>query len=121
MKKFQKTLPYDRAARVGAEIYKIIAPLCHEHLDEPRVHGVQITQVILTRDLRLARIYYFLSGDAAARAACQEGLESATGMLKRAINEDLALRYIPDLVFHFDESIEQGERVTELLRQLEPK
>jgi ribosome-binding factor A len=117
--KYAKQRPFDRAERVGGEIFAIIAELCQRRLTDPRVVGVQITSVKITKDLRLARIYYFCAGDADARHACQAGLERASGLLKREINDQLAMKFMPELVFHFDETIEEGERIDQLLRQID--
>lgn len=111
-------LPFDRAERVGAEIHEVVAALCRERLDDPRLNGVLITGAKATKDLRLARVYYFLRGDAAARKRCAQALHHAHGLFKRAVAERLALKFTPELEFHFDESIEHGERVDELLERI---
>lgn len=113
-----KHLPYERADRVGQAIFEQVATLVRERLADPRLTGVQITSVKVTKDLRLARIYYFIGGDAKTRAACQAGLAAASGFLKRAVAGALAMKFTPELQFFFDESIEYGERVDALLESL---
>lgn len=113
-----KTLPYDRSERVGQAIFEVIAALCRERLNDPRLATVVITGVKVTRDLRLARIYYFLRGDATIRKAGAQGLAHAEGLFKRAVAERLAMKFTPELSFHFDDSIEHGERVDELLERI---
>lgn len=114
-----KHLPYNRADRLATELHHIIASAIHDLLTDPRLEGVQITQVRVTKDLRLARVNYFLRGDPVTREACQKALEGATHRLRRVINDALSLRFLPELLFHFDEAIEQGERIDDLLRTLE--
>lgn len=111
--------PYDRAERVAEQIRQIVAQLCHERFSDPRLAGLQITRVKVARDLRLARIHYFLRGDAAAIKACQQALEHAAGLMKHAINEQIALKFTPELKFHFDDAIERVERIHDLLSNLD--
>ncbi|MBI2346193.1 MAG: 30S ribosome-binding factor RbfA [Deltaproteobacteria bacterium] len=113
-----KRLPFDRAERIGQAIYEVVAQLCRERLADPRLAAMQITGAKVTKDLRLARVYYFLRGDLAARAACAEALACAHGLLKRAVAQRLAMKFTPELEFLFDESIERGERIDALLGSL---
>lgn len=110
--------PYDRCERVGTELRAVIAQYCLQ-LDDPRAYMVQITAVKVSRDLRLARVYYFLRGSDAERTACQECLTAKAGQIKHAISDAISIKYMPDLVFHFDESIEHSERVSEILEDLD--
>ncbi|MBI4237956.1 MAG: 30S ribosome-binding factor RbfA [Deltaproteobacteria bacterium] len=111
--------PFDRASRVAEQIRQIVAQLCHERFSDPRLVGLQITRVKVARDLRLARIHYFLRGPEAAIHECQRALEHAAGLMKHAINEQIALKFTPELKFHFDDAIEHGERINDLLRELQ--
>ncbi len=116
-----KRLPYSRSDRVATEIHQILAQFIHDELDDPRVHGVQLTQVKVSKDLRLARVLYFLRGTAEQRRDCQEALEHAIGKCKQVIGRHIVMRYMPDLVFHFDDTIERAERIDELLKTIQPK
>lgn len=111
--------PYDRASRIATEIHQVIASYCQERLSDPRLQGVQITAVRVSRDLRVARVNFFLRGTPEEREACVAGLRSASGALKRALGEQLVLKFMPELHFHFDDAIEQGERVGDLIEKLE--
>ncbi len=113
-----KHLPYSRADRIATEIHHVVAEYIHNDLDDPRVAGVLITQVKLTKDLRLARIHFFLRGSDMQRRECQAGLEQAAGRLKHAINQQIVMRYMPALEFHFDETIEHAERIEDLLQEI---
>lgn len=113
-----KRLPYSRADRIATEIHHVVAQALYDTVSDPRVSGVLITHVKVSKDLRLARINYFLRGTASARVECQLGLEQAVGKLKQTIGEQLVMRYMPELVFHFDESIEHAERIEDLLEKI---
>ncbi len=116
-----KHLPFSRADRVATEIHNIVAMFCLHRLEDPRLAGIQITKVRVTKDLRMARINYFLRGTDTQRSACQEGLEKSSGLIKRAIAEQMRLKFMPELVFHFDGAIEHGERISELLSQIKER
>jgi ribosome-binding factor A len=61
-------------------------------------------------------VYVSVLGDEAAREASLEGLRSAHGVLQRALAHELRLKHTPTLTFEYDESIERGMRITELLK-----
>jgi ribosome-binding factor A len=65
--------------------------------------------------LRHARVYVSVLGDEAARADTLAGLSSAHGVLQQAIGRELRMKRTPTLEFVFDESIDRGMRISELL------
>ena len=85
-----KNLPYERSDRVSGEIQHLVAGLLTNELSDPRLKGVSITKVNLTRDLRLARINYFMSdANEGAKTAARKGLASACGFIRRRIGQVL--------------------------------
>lgn len=113
-----KRIPYQRADRVADQLFQVVAALFTEDAEDPRLKGVRITSVKLTRDMQLARIYYFIDGDEERRNACLKGLDSASGFIKREIAHKVALRFMPTLKFFFDDSIEYGEHIDDLLNKI---
>ena len=115
--------PFARADRVGGQIQKAMSDLLHKKLKDPRLENVTITGVKLTRDLRLAKIYFALSdavqdgGDKAQRDAAQ-GFKSALGFIKRSLAQQLGLKYMPDLRFYYDPSFDYGLKIETLLKTL---
>ena len=75
----------------------------------------------MSRDLRIAKVYFSTAGDEASRKAVQEGFEKARGFLKRELAQRLELRYMPDLNFYYDESIDYGARIEQLLKDAKKK
>ncbi len=74
-----------------------------------------MTSVETSPDLRQARVYVSVLGDAEQREATMAGLESAHGVLQLAVARELRMKHTPTLEFLFDESIGRGMRITELL------
>lgn len=116
-----KTIPYDRSERVGDRILQILADVVYKDIEDPRLKGLQLTGVKVTRDLQIARVYYFISGDAAARKDCLAALQKYAGAFRHALAQELTMKFLPTLHFHFDESIERGERIDALIEGLHQK
>jgi ribosome-binding factor A len=107
-----------RKDRLADEIRDIIANLFSGgQMQDPRLTLVAITAVKLTADLQLASVYYRVI-DQTPVAEVQKGLERAAGFLRSRLAENLDIRRVPALRFFFDESIENGERIEGLLRQI---
>ncbi len=109
---------FRRADRVAEAIQEEVADLIRMRIKDPRVGFVTITGVEVTPDLRHARIFYSLVGDAAAREATQRGLESAAGFIQGELGRRLRLRFAPVVEFRFDPSLERGARIEQLLKDL---
>lgn len=108
-----------RSDRVGMEIKREINEILKLKVRDPRVQGVTITDVHMTGDLSLAKIYYTIHSTLASdNQKAQTGLEKATGTIKRELARKLTMYKIPDLVFEKDQSIEYGNKIDEMLRNL---
>jgi ribosome-binding factor A len=111
---------YSRNQRVSGLIQQIIAETIRQELDDPRIRQVTVTRVQVSPDLRLARVFYCLSGDAEAKTAAQQGLEKAAGLFKKVLDHDLNLRYMPELAFEYDQTLDQAERIEKILKEVLP-
>lgn len=111
-----------RSDRVGMEIKREVNEILKLKVRDPRVQGVTITDVHMTGDLSLAKIYYAIHSTLASdNQKAQTGLEKATGTIKRELARKLTMYKIPDLVFEKDQSIEYGNKIDEMLRNLDMK
>ena len=109
-------LPYDRSARVADTVYQLVAELVTRDLTDPRLSGLSVTRVRMTKDLRIARIYYHLlptSEEAKEHAA--RGVASAAPYIRRCITERLQLKFAPEIEFFYDETVDIEERIDELM------
>ena len=107
-----------RSERVGGQLREEISRAVQRIVKDPRIHGVTVTEVKLSSDLRYARVYYSLIGEDPRRAEAQEGLKSATGVIRREVGRNLQLRYVPDIEFFFDDSLGNAEHIENLLRRI---
>ena len=109
-----------RTDRVGMEIEREVNEILQKKVRDPRVQGVTITDVQMLGDLSVAKVYYtILSNLASDNQKAQIELEKATGTIKRELGRNLKLYKIPDLAFVKDKSIEYGNKIDEMLRNLD--
>lgn len=112
---------YKRAARVADQIRMEVADILLRKTKDPRVGFVTVTDVELTDDLRLARIYVTTMQDPEGEAETFAGLAKAVGFIRAELGRRLHLRYTPELVFLKDLAGPRGDRVLSLLEQVEVK
>lgn len=108
-----------RAARVGEEMREILAQLIREEVKDPRVGFVSIVKVEVSSDLRHAKVFISVLGDEQQKKESLKGLSSAAGFLRSEVARQLRLRYTPELHFVLDESIEHGQKIAQLLVQVQ--
>jgi len=109
---------FSRAERVGGQIQKVLSDILLRDSKDPRLKSATVTGVKMTRDLKIARVYFAVSGGPTRRQEVLRGFESACGYLKRALAAELSLRYMPELTFFYDESFDYGDNIDRLLKQL---
>lgn len=110
--------PYSRSDRVGGLIKQVLAELLRKEISDPRLANTTITAVKLSRDLRIAKIYYAAEPDAEKRKAVEAGFERARGFVKRELAQRLGLRYMPELKFFYDDAIDRGARIEQLIKMV---
>lgn len=93
--------------------------LLRNRIRDPRVAGVNIVDVDLTPDRRVARVYVTCYSGEEDLERGMEGLDAAKGFMRRHLSKVLHWPWTPHLEFRVDRSWEHGERVDELLRQLD--
>jgi len=85
---------------------------------DPGIGFITLTRVKVSPDLQLARVYYTTLGDPKARRETEKALERATPFFRRQVGSRLRLRRVPEIEFHFDESVMHQDRVEQILRDL---
>ena len=107
-----------RKIQVAENLKHQISEIVLTQLEDPRVAFVTITGVEVSPDLRHAKVYFSLIGSEEEREACHRGLTRARGFIKRELGKRLRMRYMPELTFLHDHSLEHGARIEALLRTL---
>jgi len=106
--------------RVDGTVRAVLSDAIATQLKDPRVGFVTVTAVKTSPDLRHASVYVSVLGDEAAREECMLGLRSAQGFLQRLLARELTLKHTPTLTFAYDESIDHGMRINQLLEDARP-
>jgi len=106
-----------RTEQIGEAIREEVASIISQGLKDPRIGFVTITRAQVTPDLRHAKVFFGVLGDAAQRDKTQAGLRQAAGFIRREVGKRLKLRFTPELTFQFDVGIEATDRVARLLEE----
>lgn len=107
-----------RTLRVAERIRTELSTLLARNVRDPGVLGVTVTDVRMTADLQLARVYYTLLGGSDRRAAAR-GLRRARAYLRREIGQRLQLRQVPEIRFLYDDSTERQDRIARIFDDIE--
>ena len=106
-----------RSERLGEEIREAVARIIADGLNDPRIGFVTVTRVDLTADLRHARIFVGVLGDAAQRDKTLAGLKQAAGFVRRELGRRIRVRHTPELVFQYDSGLDATDRVAQIIEE----
>ena len=108
-----------RPEKVAHLMRREVAEILQRHVRDPRVSAmVSVTDVEVTKDLSFARVFVTILGPVAERAATFEALKHAAGFVRHELGGRLGLREVPEVRFVYDESLDRGARVEELLKRI---
>ena len=112
-----------RPERVGAEIQAAVADMLTRGMfKDPRLGGfITITGVKVAPDLTSAKIFYSVLGTDDEKVATQKGLEAARGFVRREVSKRVKLRVAPEIFFRYDPSIDEGDKIERLIKQVREK
>jgi ribosome-binding factor A len=108
-----------RQEKLGELIAVELSNLFRTRVKDPRVGFASITRVEVSGDLRHAKVYVSVMGTPEEQAATMQALKHASGFLRHEVAERITLRYMPELIFKLDTSIEEGSRILALIQQIE--
>ncbi len=112
-------MPNYRKARINDEVARVISDALRE-VKDPRVSSslVTVTSCEVSGDLKYAKVYFSVFGtDKDKIKEIKKGLYSAAGFLRHALAEKINLRITPELSFEYDNAMERGANISELLKQ----
>jgi ribosome-binding factor A len=104
-----------RIRRVNEAMRAVLSDAIATDIKDPRVGFVTVTGVKTSPDLRHARVYVSVLGDDAVREGSLEGLRSAHGFLQGRLASELRLKHTPALTFEYDDTVDRGMRISEIL------
>ena len=110
--------PFSRSNRVSGLIQQALSEILRKRIKDPRLEMTTISAVKMSRDLKIAKIYYTAQACEKNKEATAAGFKDAAGFIKRALGRQVHLRYMPELKFFLDESFDYGSRIEKLLASL---
>lgn len=109
-----------RVERVNEQLRAEISELISRNMKDPRLRGmISVTEVETAPDLRRAKVFISVLGTEQERAETLAALQHAAGFFRRELRERLHTRYTPELDLRLDTSIERGDRIMRLMRQVQ--
>ncbi|QJD60256.1 30S ribosome-binding factor RbfA [Pseudomonas sp. gcc21] len=110
---------YSRTQRVADQMQRELAQLIHREVRDPRIGMVTLTAVEVSRDLAHAKVYLTLMGEATEEDIAQNlsALKDAAGFLRVQLGRSMKLRSVPQLHFHYDESVRRGVHLSSLIER----
>jgi ribosome-binding factor A len=106
---------HTRASRLAEQIHRDLAELIRLEVKDPRVSLVTVTSVEVSSDLSHARVFVTTLADAIGAGETVQALQHAAGFLRRGLSHGLKIRQAPELHFVYDESVERGLRLSQLI------
>jgi ribosome-binding factor A len=107
-----------RLGRVNEELMKAISHIITYELKNPNVTGmISVTRVKVTPDLKYAKVYVSILNPKSVEET-MKGLKESAGFIRSQVAKTVNLRITPELVFEYDDSIEHGEKIDNILKQI---
>jgi ribosome-binding factor A len=107
-----------RSVRLAETIKEEVARIILEEIKDPRIGFITLTDVEVAEDLRYAKLYVSIMGSEETVKNSLEALNRASGFIRSELGKAVRLRYVPEISFKYDKSIEQGAHISKLLREV---
>lgn len=108
-----------RLDKVNEQMRRELSFIIQRDMEDPRLNFVSITYVQVSKDLRSARVYYSILGDAKAAQDAHAAFQSARGHIRKLLGRAMLMRFTPELNFIFDDSIVRSAQIEEKLKEIE--
>jgi len=107
-----------RHEKLSDALVREISGILHTRVKDPRIGFITITDAEVTKDLRIAKVYYSVLGSEREQTDTIRALESAKTFIQSEIGSRIRLKFLPMLIFKLDKSMEYGARIDALIEQL---
>ncbi len=105
-----------RPERVASVIKRAVAVIIENELSDPRIHGVSVVDAVVTKDLKIAKIYVYIEND---DAEVLEALRKSAGYVRKLLAEQIKeMRIVPSIAFELDKSQTYYEHIDSLIKGL---
>src|SRR3954454_16873159 len=110
-------MPGPRMRRINEVLREVVGVAVAGELSDPRIGFVTVTSVETSPDLRTAKVFVSVLGDSDEQEASLQGLRSSHGVIQSRIAAETRMKRTPTLTFHYDDTVERGMRISELLEE----
>lgn len=108
-----------RVDRINQLLRTEISELLRREVNDPRLGTfITVTRVSTSPDLRHAKVFFSTYDDTVEKAVLLQVLSNASGFLRKELGSRLSLRIVPELSFHYDETVSRGARVMDILKHV---
>ncbi len=108
---------FKRSVRVGDQMKQEIADILMRKIKDPRIGFVTVTDVELSDDLKNAKVFVSIYGG--DKKETLKGLKSASPFIRSELGRRMTMRSVPEILFRFDDTVEKGAHIMELLHEIE--
>jgi len=109
---------YSRADRVSDLLKKEISQMLLREVKDPHIGFITITDVEVSKDLQTAKVFYTVLGNEKQTSESSQALTRVSRFIKKQLGKRLRMRYIPDIIFRYDHSLEYGAKIDDILNHL---
>ncbi|HNR04006.1 MAG TPA: 30S ribosome-binding factor RbfA [Bacillota bacterium] len=111
-----------RIDRISEEVKRVVSDIIRNDLNDPRISTMcSVVSAEVTADLRYAKVFVSILGSDEEKKATMKGLTNAAGFIRRELGRKIELRYLPEVIFELDRSIEHGAYINKLLNEVKKK
>jgi ribosome-binding factor A len=114
-------MPGPRMRRINEVLREVVGAAVVNDLSDPRIGFVTVTSVETSPDLRTAKVFVSVLGDAEEREETMAGLASSHGVLQSRIAAETHMKRTPTVTFQYDDTVEKGVRISQLLDENVPQ
>lgn len=107
-----------KAEKVAGIIQKEVSEIIQFELKDQKIGFITITDVTVTNDLSIAKIYVSFLGQKAREEAGMKALERSKGFIRTNLAKRMTLRKVPELQFKIDDSLERGNKIEKILYEM---
>jgi ribosome-binding factor A len=110
-----------RSKRVADQIKNELGWLIEQKLNDPNKGFITLTRVKLSPDLKLASVYYSVLGNTEVKERSKQVLKKATHFLRKELGYKVKLKYLPDLRFFYDDSLDYKDHIDQIIKKIHDK
>ena len=108
-----------RPEKAGQLILKELSDIFRLKLKDPDIGFATVTEVRMTKDLRQATVFISIYGDNSARQTTLTAVNKAKGFIKRELANSVKMRFMPELIFKLDTTLDQAEKLDSLFNSID--